>query len=146
MSTRDENLKKAREKYAANVASGLGNAAPKNAVEQARADQTSNVKALRAYYWQHHSVVENQGNEAAQMLREDAERDYRAARERSLRPDIGLRAVINEVCWRCECGDDDPLYPVKAGQRIRDCTISHCALHPVRTKKTIERPVTLELP
>ena len=137
----EENLKKAQARAAEMKAAGIHilKAAPKNAIEQAKATPTL-PKCLRAYFWQHEGVIENQGCEGAEVFRQDAEAGYLDARERSR--GIGLRAVINEICWRCECGDDDP----GAGARIRDCKAPHCALHPVRTKKVIWRPITLEQP
>lgn len=137
-----EDLKKAQEKRVAMRAAGIAPPPRKNVVEQAKAKPTL-TKCLRAYFFQHHGVIENSRCEGVELLREDAERDYRAARERSLKPGIGLRAVIDEICWCCEAGDIDP----GAGERIRDCKAPHCALHPVRMKVAIRwRPETLEQP
>ena len=132
MDIRNDALKKAQEKLAQMRAAGIKPAAPKNAIEKAKADPKSKTKALRAYYWQHHGVVENQGNEAAGALHRDAEADYTEARARSRQ--LGLPQVIREICFNCEGGHADS----GARYRVRDCGARICALHPVRPWKKLK--------
>jgi hypothetical protein len=48
--------------------------------------------------------------------------------ERARRFPASLRFAINAKCWDCQGGDADP----NPRQRIRDCEIIECPLHPVR--------------
>lgn len=52
--------------------------------------------------------------------------------ERARRNPTSLRAAITGKCWECQGGDADP-HP---RQRIRDCEIHSCPLHPVRPYRT----------
>lgn len=98
----------------------------RNPIQLAAIKTKSKTMALRAYYWQHHGVVENQGTEDGAVVRQDAEGDYAKARQKSHQ--IGLPAVIKEICYHCEAGGIDP----GARERVRNCGAPRCALHPVR--------------
>jgi hypothetical protein len=124
-----ENLEKAKAKLAELKAAGVE-------VSTARPER---AKTVRLYFRQHHGVDENRGS-IVQILRDDANRDFKLAQDRAKQ--VGWPAVVSEMCWKCECGDDDP----GAGQRIADCKAPHCAIHPVRPKTPILRPPTLPDP
>jgi hypothetical protein len=124
----NENLRKGREKLAQMRAAGT---VPE------RTKTPSKAQAIVVYFRQHHGVDENRGS-IVKQLREDAQRDVDARKKRAA--EIGYAAVIAEICWKCEAGDSDP----NAGARIAACTVTACAINPVRPMVAIRRPPTLD--
>jgi len=126
---REANLALARESRRAKFAAGE-RIEKLNPIEKAKRAPKSLTKALRAYYWDLEKVLANRGSPDGGEQRRIAEERYKVARSKSR--EVGLPAVIKDICRDCVGGYDDP----GPQDRVRNCPCTSCPLHPVRGWRT----------
>lgn len=103
--------------------------APLSNIEKAQAALKANpakrfkrAKAVAAYWREHFGLNEpTQGADRKELIAEYREH------MRGIRG-TPLKAHVEQTCWECVGGDDDP----NPRKRVRDCQCTDCPLHPVR--------------